>query len=111
MAIRKIIESDLSGKADARTVTFGLADTWYEIYLTPDEQKKLEQALSTYLGAGRKAAPGVAKKPVVPETTPEEREEICAWGRENGYEFAERGRVPKKLQRAYDKAHGITRQV
>lgn len=111
MAIRKVIESDLSGREDAKTVTFGLGDTWYEVDLTKDEQKQLEEMMSTYLKAGRKAEQGAPKKPLVPETTPEERERIREWGRENGFEFAERGRIPKKLQRAYDEAHGIPPRV
>ncbi|MDQ1031328.1 hypothetical protein QF035_008910 [Streptomyces umbrinus] len=110
MAIRSIVESDLSGKPDAATQTFGLGDTWYEIDLTPEEQKKLEEALKPYLKVGRKAEKTTpAKKRVVPETTPEERDEIRAWGKKNGYEFAGRGRIPKMIMKAFDEAHGIDR--
>lgn len=110
MAIRKIIESDISGKADAATVTFGLGGTWYEVDLTEDEKRDLEAALGTYLKVGRKTADGRGeRKPVVPATTPEEREQIRAWGRKNGFEAPDFGRVPKKLQAAYDKAHNIKR--
>ena len=38
MAIRNIVESDISGKPDAATVTFGLGDTWFEIDLTDEER-------------------------------------------------------------------------
>lgn len=89
-------------------MTFGLGDTWYEVDLTPEEQKGLEDALESYLKVSRKAAVSpAAKKRLVPETTAEERDRIRAWGKENGYEFAERGRIPKTLQKAYDEAHGI----
>lgn len=111
MAIKTVIESDLSGKTDATTVTFGLGDVWYEIDLTEEERKKLEQSLKTYVNKGRKASPRSAARRVVPETTPEEREAIRAWGREHDFEFAEYGRIPKKLLQAYDKAHGIERDV
>ena len=110
MAKREVVDSDLSGKTDAATVTFGLDGTWYEIDLTDDEKKKLESALKSYLTAGRKAAPKQPeKKRMVPETTPQEREEIRAWGRKNGHETPEFGRIPKGLQAAYDKAHKIDR--
>ncbi|MEU6261880.1 histone-like nucleoid-structuring protein Lsr2 [Saccharopolyspora shandongensis] len=109
MAKREVVESDLSGKPDAATVTFGLAGTWYEIDLTDEEKKKLEQVLKTYLTKGRQASEKHEKKRVVPETTPEEREEIRAWARQKGYEFAERGRIPKNVLAAYDKAHKINR--
>jgi hypothetical protein len=110
MAIRKVVESDLSGRTDAATVTFGLKGTWFEIDLTDDEQKDLEQRLADYLEKGRKAERVGNPKRFVPETTPEERAEIRAWGREHGFEFAERGKIPKKLQQAYDEAHGIERK-
>ncbi|MFD7661329.1 histone-like nucleoid-structuring protein Lsr2, partial [Streptomyces sp. NPDC059788] len=42
-------------------------------------------------------------------TTVEEREEIREWAREQGYEVNERGRIPKKVKKAYDEAHGIDR--
>ncbi|MEU9267239.1 Lsr2 family protein [Streptomyces sp. NPDC048251] len=111
MAIRSIVESDLSGKPDAATQTFGLGDTWYEIDLTPEEQKKFEEALKPYLKVSRKAekTTPAAKKRVVPETTAEERDKIREWAKKEGYEFAERGRIPKKVMKAYDEAHDIDR--
>ncbi|KIF04506.1 hypothetical protein PL81_18450 [Streptomyces sp. RSD-27] len=109
MAIRSIVESDLSGKPDAATVTFGLGDTWYEVDLTAEEKKGLEAALKSYLEVSRKAGKPAPKKRVVPETTAEEREKIREWAKEEGYEFADRGRIPKKVMKAYDEAHGIDR--
>ncbi|WP_406004610.1 Lsr2 family protein [Streptomyces sp. NBC_00987] len=109
MAIRSIVESDLSGKPDAATAVFGLGGTWYEVDLTPEERKKLEQALEPYLKVGRKADKKPTKKQVVPETTAEEREEIRKWAKKKGLEFAERGRIPKTVQKAYDEAHKIDR--
>lgn len=109
MAIRSIIESDLSGKPDAATAVFGLGGTWYEVDLTPEERKKLDQALEPYLKAGRKAENKPAEKRVVPKTTPEEREAIRKWAMEKDFEFAGRGRIPKAIQKAYDEAHNIDR--
>lgn len=109
MAIRSIVESDLSGKPEAATATFGLGDTWYEIDLTAEEEKKLKEALKPYLKAGRKAGKSASKKRVVPETTAEERDKIREWAKKEGYEFAERGRIPKNVMKAYDEAHDIDR--
>ncbi|PZT88566.1 MAG: hypothetical protein DI630_33060 [Gordonia sp. (in: high G+C Gram-positive bacteria)] len=69
------------------------------------EREDLEGSLQTYLNKGRKAVPGAAKKPLVPETTAEDREIIRDWARKQGFEFAERGRIPKKIFRAYREAH------
>ncbi|MFD9868496.1 Lsr2 family protein [Streptomyces niveus] len=110
MVTRSVVDSDLSGKPDAATATFGLGDTLYEIDLTPEERKKLEEVLKPYVKAGRKsgkAAP--VKRRVEPKTTLKERDEIREWGKKNGYEFADRGRIPKALMKAYDEAHGIDR--
>ncbi|MEV0443542.1 Lsr2 family protein [Streptomyces spectabilis] len=109
MAIRSIVESDLSGKPDAATVTFGLGDIWYEVDLTAEEQKGLEDALKSYLEVSRKAGKPAPKKRFVPETTTEERDKIREWAKKEGYEFAQFGRIPKKVMKAYDEAHGIDR--
>lgn len=111
MSTRTIYVSDISGEPEAQRATLGYDGEWHEIDLSPVELKALTTTLEPYLEAGRRLGRTLdaAHKPVVPETTPEEREEIRAWGRENGFEFAERGRIPKKLQRAYDDVHGIER--
>ena len=109
MATRSVVESDISGKPGAVTVTFGLTDTWYEIDLTDEEKKKLEETLKTYLSKGRKATKTAEKKRLVPETTPEEREQIRAWAKKEGFDLADRGRIPKKILAAYDKALKIDR--
>jgi hypothetical protein len=110
MAMKKVIESDLSGRQDAERVTFGFGDTWYEIDLTDDERQGLETALKSYLAAGRKATPEPPqRRKMVPATTPQERDQIRQWGRENGFDFAPYGRIPKEVMAAYDAAHNITR--
>ncbi|MBL1115433.1 Lsr2 family protein [Streptomyces sp. 110] len=110
MVSRNVIDSDLSGKPDAATATFGLGGTWYEIDLTAEEQKKLEEVLKPYREAGRKAGKTTpAKKQVVPETTAEERDRIREWAKKEGYDLAERGRITKKVMKAFDEAHGIDR--
>lgn len=108
MAIQKVVVSDLSGKSNADTVTFGLGDTWYEVDLTAEERKGLESALKSYLKVGRKAE-NVPKKRFVPETTAEERDKIREWARKKGFDFHDRGRIPKTVMKAYDEAHDIDR--
>ncbi|MFD2794600.1 histone-like nucleoid-structuring protein Lsr2 [Promicromonospora vindobonensis] len=106
MTVRNVVvvESDISGKPDAGTVVFGLADTWYEIDLTDEEQKDLERVLKTYREAGRRASKKTGDR-VPSDTTPEEREQIRIWARAQGYDFADRGRIPKRIYSAYREAH------
>lgn len=106
MATRTINISDLSGEPEATTATVGLRGQWYEVDLIEFERAELESVLAPYIAAGRKA-----KKPKnssVPETTVEEREQIRAWAKGQGYEVADFGRVPKKIYRAYVDAHTET---
>lgn len=110
MATRKVVESDISGKTDAATFTFGVGETWYEIDLTDDEKKQLEGQLKDYMKKGRKASERPGKKKIVPDTSVEEREQIREWAKEQGYEFAPYGRIPKKIFAAYFEAHGIDPQ-
>ncbi|WP_328990408.1 Lsr2 family protein [Kribbella sp. NBC_01245] len=105
MVKRSVVESDLSKRPNAATVTFGLFDDWYEIDLTAKERRELQAELKKYVEAARKATP--PKPRAVPEMTPEEREAIRAWGRDNGFNAQGMGRISKELQAAYDEVHGI----
>ncbi|WP_051299302.1 Lsr2 dimerization domain-containing protein [Arthrobacter castelli] len=107
MATRHIIESDISGKTDAATITFGLGDDWYEVDLTPDEQEQLKAYLDTYVTVARKAEEKQAKPRQVPETSVEERAAIRAWAKKKGYEDKGYGRIPKKIMAAYRAEHGL----
>lgn len=110
MAIRKVVESDISGKANAATFTFGVGETWYEIDLTDEERKELEKHLTNYTKKGRKATERPGRKKLVPDTSVEEREQIRKWAQEQGYDFAPYGRIPKKIFADYFEAHGIDPQ-
>lgn len=107
MVTHTILVSDLSGEPAAATRTLGYAEEWHEVDLTAAEQQELEALLEPYLRAGRAVGPSLApaKKRVVPETTAAERKAIRIWGREQGFEFADRGRIPKRVYNAYQAAH------
>ncbi|WP_432789398.1 Lsr2 family protein [Brevibacterium sp. K11IcPPYGO002] len=101
---RTILVSDLSGEPAAETVRIGWRSTWYETELTATECAELDEMLAPYLTAARKAATKPSRR-FVPDTTVEEREEIRAWAKSNGYELADYGMIPKKIYRAFQKAH------
>ncbi|MDU7718329.1 MAG: Lsr2 family protein [Cutibacterium avidum] len=106
MAIRSIIESDMSGEAGAHTLTFGLEGQWYEIDLTDAEADDLRKALQPYLDVSRQSTSRAAgHTPEVPAMTPDEREDVREWARNNNYEVAPYGRINKTVMRAYVKAH------
>lgn len=112
MATKNVTESDLSGKLDASTIAFGLGSKWYEIDLTKEEEAQLQSFLKTYIKAGRETGRAVKRQTKhVVEMTATERNTVRQWGRENGFEIPPKGRVPKAVVMAYDKAHGINREI
>lgn len=110
MTKRTILESDLSGAPDAIATRLGYDNAWYEVDLSREELNTLKEFLDTYFSVGRRVlAIETQRKRQVPQTTPEERETIRAWAVEQGFEVADRGRIPKRIMTAYDKAHEVDR--
>jgi hypothetical protein len=125
MAVTQIIESDLSQAPGATTRHIGLGNAWYEIDLTDDEYTKMCEVLDPYisharpdsrLSAGARSGRGSGRSRSdrtgeVPITTPEQRDEIRSWAREQP-EFAgtvkDAGRIRKEILMAYLKAHPMT---
>lgn len=104
MVTRTILVSDLSGEPEAETVKIGWKADWYEAELTATERDELDEMLAPYISAGRKAVKRPSKR-FVPDTTSEEREEIRAWAKRQGYEVAEYGKIPNSIYREYQAAH------
>jgi hypothetical protein len=88
---------DLDGKeipaGKGETVPFALDGASYEIELGARNAAALRKALAVYVAAARPAKPprGARRRRA---TDPDARQ-IKAWARENGYEVADRGRVPR----------------
>jgi hypothetical protein len=89
-----------AGKGE--TITFALDGTSYEIDLTNRNAVALRKALSTYVAAARpmKARGGRSKR-----SAQSDAREVKAWARQNGFEVADRGRVPSHIRDAYAAAH------
>ncbi|UGS24977.1 Lsr2 family protein [Microbacterium resistens] len=104
MVTRNIKVSDLSGESNASTVKLGADGSWYEVDLTDSEQQELSGLLRAYLEVGRKVA-GPPSRRLIPATTAAERAQIRIWARQQGYDVAPRGVIPKGAYRAYIAAH------
>jgi hypothetical protein len=98
---------DLDGSDIARgkgeTIRFALDGTSYEIDLKAKNAATLRKTLAPYIAAARsvKTQRGRSAKRA---GDPEARQ-IKAWARENGYEVADRGRVPGHIRDAYNDAY------
>jgi nucleoid-associated protein Lsr2 len=114
MAQKVVVElvDDLDGTAsdDISTVTFGLDGVEYEIDLTEDNANRLRDGLADFVAAARRTggrlrrgarAGGSGARPAADR---EQTRAIREWARENGYDLAERGRIPAGVITAYEQA-------
>jgi hypothetical protein len=115
MAQKVVVElvDDLDGSAsdDISTVTFGLDGASYEIDLTEDNAERLRESLAHFVGAARRTGGRIkrAANTTGPATRPtanrEQTRAIRDWARRNGFDLAERGRIPANVIAAFDEAH------
>lgn len=113
--ITKLVD-DLDGGAADQTVEFGLDGASYEIDLSNRNAAKLRVALASYIEAAAKLpaakrtvgrrAPGRPgpKKTVTAEVA--DNATIRVWAARNGFDVAERGRVPANVVEQFNAARG-----
>jgi hypothetical protein len=114
MAQKVIVElvDDLDGTAsdDISTVSFGLDGAEYEIDLTEANADHLRTALEAYVTAARRTGGRIKRgsRPVTgtarPAASRDQTRAIREWARENGYELADRGRIPVNVIEAFEEA-------
>jgi len=109
--VNVVLVDDLDGGDAAETVSFALDGVDYEIDLSEQHAAELRNALSLYIGHGRRtggrrrrssAGGGGAKASASGGPS---AAGIRAWARENGWEVPERGRVAAEVREAYAAAH------
>lgn len=99
-----LLEDDIDGTKAAQTIEFALDGATYEIDLNTKNANRLRKELAPYIEKARvtsKAKKSVKKGKAVRSDLPDVR----AWAKSQGFEIAERGRVPKEIQEAYDARH------
>jgi hypothetical protein len=115
MAQKVIVElvDDLDGTAsdDISTVSFSLDGADYEIDLNEANAENLRNTLDAYVAAARRTGGrikrgggGGAKSTSRPAASREQTKAIRDWARQNGFDIAERGRIPTDVISAYEQA-------
>jgi len=96
MALRVVTEliDDLDGAPAAKTVSFGLDGTAYEIDLCNRNAMKLRSVLATYASAGRRTGRILRAAPPRQADVSRTRSEIRAWAKTEGLPVRDRGRLP-----------------
>ncbi|WP_089959193.1 histone-like nucleoid-structuring protein Lsr2 [Lentzea xinjiangensis] len=115
MAQRFLVQfvDDLDGTAaeDVETVQFGLDGVTYLIDLNARNADSLRTALRDFIANARRTG-GRAGRSTATRTTPggprtrKQTQLIREWARENGYELADRGRIPARVIDDFEEAHG-----
>lgn len=100
-----VLIDDIDGGDAAETITFALDGVTYEIDLSEENAAALRDDLARWVGAARRSGGRrqASRRPVAGRRG--DLNAVRAWGRENGFEVSDRGRVSAKLQEAYDAAH------
>jgi Lsr2 len=113
VARRTVIEltDDLDGSPANETVTFSLDGTDMEIDLSQSNAEKLRGALRPFVDAARKADGGRRgvrrgrRGGAATARNADQTRAIREWAKQQGMEVSERGRIPAKIQDAYNAAH------
>jgi len=113
-----VLVDDLDESVATETVAFSLDGQGYEIDLNDKHARELRDALSPYVGAGRKAGrssgsgsgsgqrrSGRSGRPAPAGSDRERVQAIREWARANGHTVSERGRLSSTVIAAYDAAH------
>ena len=108
-----VLVDDIDESEATETVSFALDGSSYEIDLNDEHAAELRDALAPWVGAARRAgrAParrsssGRSARPAATGSDRERTQKIREWGREQGHEVSERGRLSADLVAAYEAAH------
>jgi hypothetical protein len=116
MAQKTIVQliDDLDGTTSdsIETITFGLDGATYEIDLNDDHAGQLRQELADFVASARRiggrARPGTGPSAASTASANgssrnrEQTQAIRDWARKNGWEVADRGRIPANVIEAFE---------
>lgn len=106
MAQKYLIEliDDLDNSPADTTITFGIDGKHYAIDLNTTHAEELHSTLEPYINAARKTD-NLNTKPKTPTSRRTDLAAIREWANHNGHTVAERGRISRQIQDAYDATH------
>ena len=108
--VQVILVDDLSGGDANETVEFSLDGVSYELDLNDENAAKLRNDLAVWIASARRSGGRrqTRRRGGAGAGTGAGREELAKmreWGRANGFQVSDRGRVSKELQDAYAAAN------
>ena len=104
-----IVKDDLDGSENAKSYKFSWGDDQYEIDLSDENAKELQDFLSKYINVAAKVTNrlprGERSSSSNPAADKAELRAIRAWAQEQGIDVAPRGRISADVQKKYHAAH------
>ncbi|MGH8868808.1 MAG: histone-like nucleoid-structuring protein Lsr2 [Actinomycetes bacterium] len=94
---------DLDGSTAAETVSFGLDGQAYEIDLSEANAAALREAMAPYAGVARRMTPSGA--PYTRVHVDPDPKVVRAWAGSAGVPCPARGRIPREVIEAFERAH------
>jgi hypothetical protein len=101
--VQVVLVDDLDGGKAAETVSFALDGVSYEIDLSAKNAAKLRDALASWVGHSRRAGGRRGGRPRAARSGGGDLTAMREWGRKNGFQVSDRGRISAELQAAYRK--------
>ncbi len=108
--VNVVLVDDIDGSDAVETVSFALDGVDYEIDLSEKHAGELRNAVSLYIGHGRRTGGRRRSGRRSSGSASANRDgasaaDIRAWARENGWDVPERGRVSAEVREAYAAAN------
>jgi hypothetical protein len=111
VTVQLVDDLDGTPSEDISTVSFALDGASYQIDLTDDNAERLRDTLADYVNAARRTGGRIKRSAATANTSPrtaanrEQTKTIREWARNNGFDLAERGRIPANVLEAFEDAH------
>lgn len=109
--LHTFLVDDIDGsEGDVSTIQIALDKVNYEIDLSPASEARLREKLDRFVAVATPVKPQVPgarrgrKSAATARTRPDKEQTLAMrkWARDNGYEVSNRGRIPKKIQEAFE---------
>lgn len=104
--VQVVLVDDIDGGSADETVSFSLDGASYEIDLSAANAAALREAFAPYVGTARRVGGRPRSGRRTAGRSRAASTEIREWGRANGFEVSERGRISAEVRAAYEKANG-----
>ncbi|MDQ0869062.1 hypothetical protein QFZ70_001535 [Arthrobacter sp. V1I9] len=102
-----IVRDDLDGSENAKSYKFGWGDDQYEIDLSENNAKELQDFLAKYIDAAAKVTNRLprSERSSAPKSNKEELARVREWAAKEGLKVNPRGRISGDVLKAYQDAH------